>query len=175
MRKLAGFMARNLLNFADLMLHRGLSQFEPVDIYNGGAFATMILHRDPPFQAELCIMWPFDEGFGNDRHPHINAYECFLYGDIPFKVNGKRVVEADLVKEVLPKYVRKVDSTDWHTVDAMPKGGAFLSIQEWLDDAVMTSVSMDWEGLPLSKEQNRLLHEPNAFWKRTTRRQMESE
>jgi hypothetical protein len=162
-------MQSSLIDYAHWILGQEIKTLHPVEIYNGGSFATMILHREKPYQAELAIMWPFVEGFGNHRHPNINAYECFLYGDIPFVVNGKRVTES--VKEFLPRLVIKVDATDWHTVDTMPMGGSFLSIQEWRNDK-MTSVCMDWEGLPISKEQNRMLHDKKATWKRTTRKQM---
>ena len=163
-------MASSLIEYAHWFLGQKIESLRPVEIYNGGSFATTILHREPPFQAEMAIMWPFENGFGNHRHPNIDAYECFLFGEIPFIVNGNRVAEP--VKEFLPRLVVKVDAEDWHTVDSMPKGGSFLSLQRWRPGSRMTSVCMDWEGVPLSKEQNKMLHSPMANWVRTTRKAM---
>lgn len=119
-------------------------------------FGDMIIHgmvlcREYPFQVELF------QGHGPGKipshsHPNVDSLEVALSGDIRFMVNGALVLTKDMVKTkhdgtmaALGAIVR-IDRGIEHSAVIGPKGGAFLSVQRWLNGVPPTSVAKDWEG-----------------------------
>lgn len=151
---------RNLAAFARWFLSRPLRDLRPPDgallslVTSGGRVTGIVLFREPPWQVELFLNPPGGGGFPAHRHPNVDSIEFFLAGQIGFELNGERLPER-LVDGTAPDgasalcgTVRRVRPSDWHGATVGPKGGAFLSMQRWLNGVRPTSVVHDWEGPP---------------------------
>jgi len=127
-----------------------------------GILTATVVHREAPFQVEFVVTQP-EARLVAHRHPHINAYEVYISGDLRF-VTGASAEETEqnlkaisLVPEKI--YLRafnqfkrkngpffRIQSTDWHAGCAGKTGAAFWSVQQWLGDEVMSAAGVDWEG-----------------------------
>lgn len=147
----------------------------PWATYNYGPVSSVVLHRDPPFQAELFILAP-GLGFPRaHRHPDVDSVELVVSDYIPFFVNGRDVTRVDGLREcITTNYGAKysVGAEDWHSVGDVPKGGAFMSFQMWLNGVMPTSVGLNWTGTPVSDEHRRLLRQPGAKWIKTINKEV---
>jgi len=76
----------------------------------------VVLYRRDNFQVELFICQP-NTVIPEHTHPDVDSYECFLYG-MKFTHGGT----------------------------ASKNGGAFISIQKWLNGVEPTHVSSNWDG-----------------------------
>lgn len=114
---------------------------------------SLVVHRDGQFQTELFIVprkWSFDE---EHRHPDIDSFEVHLAGEIGFHIDGKPVsAEAD-IKGIAPNGMSlmagrslRVYPNTWHGASVGEGGGAFFSIQHWLNGVPPSSVGKCWEG-----------------------------
>lgn len=154
----------NLGSYARWVLSQPLGSFRPPqnsarsylqqDIHVAG----VVLHRDGHFQTEMfqAVRGPEWDGKSVEhRHPNVDSIEVLLCGDVRFTMRGRPVWgEADAAR-LLPDGSAalcgakiRVRPTDWHAALVGPAGGAFLSIQRWLNGVSPSSVGMDWEGPP---------------------------
>lgn len=119
--------------------------------FDGLIIQGMVLCRMPPYQAELFV------GFGpglvpNHAHPNVDSFEVALSGDIRFIVEGRLALPEEVLRShedgtmlAMGSMVR-VRAGAWHGAMVGEGGGAFLSLQRWLNGVAPTSVALDWEG-----------------------------
>jgi hypothetical protein len=105
-----------------------------------------------PLPRHQVLHDPKGAGFPEHRHPHVDSIEYVLAGEIDFTVRGRHIPRA-LVFEAaadgaagLCGKIRRIRPTDWHGGEVSPKGGVFISLQEWLDGVEPSSVVLDWIG-----------------------------
>lgn len=159
----------SLEGFVRYFLGLDFKHMAPREFYDFGNVLSLVLYRDAPWQTELFILRP---GLGfprQHRHPDVDAYEYLLSERIPFFINGRdrsRGAGA-LANTGTLGVICEVRSSDWHGVGNVPEGGTFLSIQEWKNGVVPTSVGLNWEGTPTSLQQKALLRTPGAKWIKT--------
>lgn len=136
----------------------------------GTDMTSIVLHRTRDYQTELFIApreWKTtkhsrnyhfadggrQESIGQHRHPNVDSYEVPLCGQIDFYVNGKPISTPERIRAISPRgqsgvygsYTR-ILPTDWHGAAFGSGGGAFMSVQHWLNGVPPSSVGLDWEG-----------------------------
>ena len=98
----------------------------------------IVLYRNKPFQVE-------------HTHPDVDSYELFLYG-MKFTHCGETAITEKQALEEQEGYpinayqTIRVKPNDPHGGTASKFGGAFISIQHWLNDVDPTHVSSNWDG-----------------------------
>jgi len=116
----------------------------------------IVLYRYKPFQVELFICKP-NLVIPEHTHPDVDSYECFLYG-MKFTHSGQTIIdEQEALKEddgfpINAYQTIRVKPNDPHGGTASKHGGAFISIQHWLNDVDPTHVSSNWSGDSMGKE-----------------------
>jgi len=116
----------------------------------------IVLYRSKPYQVELFICQP-NLSIPEHTHPDVDSYECFLYG-MNFTHSGQTVINDDQAMEEnsgFPAYAYqtiRVKPNDIHGGTASKNGGAFISIQHWLNDVDPTHVSSNWSGDSMGKQ-----------------------
>jgi hypothetical protein len=149
-----GTEVETLESFAQWFFTQRLMAMTPVALYDYGGIRSLVLHRSAPFQVELFMVAP-GAGFPVEhRHPHVDSIEVDMFGEIRLTVNGKRRRPTAIIRQDGGRTycLNRVRETDWHGASIMSNGGAFLSIQQWHTGVLPTSVGLDWEGIPVSKE-----------------------
>tara|TARA_Y100000592_G_C5247479_1_gene211239 strand:- start:70 stop:543 length:474 start_codon:yes stop_codon:yes gene_type:complete len=112
--------------------------------------AGITLYRSKPFQVQMFICNP-DTKIKEHSHPNVDSYELFLWG-MTFTHKGKTIINQDMAFKEKNNYPRcsywtlRVKPNDLHGGFASNKGGAFISIQEWLHGHEPKNVSEDWQG-----------------------------
>jgi len=137
------------------------------EFYDYGSVLSQIIYREKAWQAELFMLRP-NTGFPRaHRHPDVDSYEYVLSEHVPLIVDG-----ADL-SEGKPNHAAlyPVGAADWHSVGDIPRGGMFISFQEWKNGRTPTSVGLNWEGTPVSEQHRALLRSPDAKWIKTIRKE----
>ena len=115
----------------------------------------IVLYRSKPYQVELFICQP-NLVIPEHTHPDVDSYECFLYG-MKFTHSGETVInneEALLEQDGYPinsYQTIRVKPNDPHGGTASKFGGAFISIQHWLNDVEPNHVSSNWSGDSMGK------------------------
>jgi hypothetical protein len=110
---------------------------------------SAILYRDGNLQVEHLIYPPNTE-VPEHRHPDVDSLGIFLSGDIEFTLFGKSVHawdESTKTENDTPSSLGRVvpiPNTVTHGVKIGPRGGSFLSIQLWLNEAATQRVSDNW-------------------------------
>jgi len=110
----------------------------------------LTLYRKNNFQVQLFICEP-NINIPKHIHPNIDSFELFLYG-MKFTHSEKTIIDSDMaLKEnnEIPFYYYqtiRVKPDDWHGGTSSKNGGAFISIQHWLNNTKPTHVSDDWQG-----------------------------
>lgn len=147
----------SLQDFARKVLTLSIGDLRPVAYYNIGYITTIILLREPPFQAELLqIHSTTPAPLVEHRHPDVDGIEFELYGHIPLTVNGALALDS---VETCAFRSTTVTHDDWHGAEAnITTGSMFLSCQEWLNNVLPSSVLLNWQGIPVSKEHWAMLH-----------------
>jgi quercetin dioxygenase-like cupin family protein len=114
---------------------------DAIHFYN--KVSGLVLYRQDEFQVELFITQPMTSGLSH-IHPNVDSFEVYLSGDISFVCQGETFNKNKLGDSlrIRPDY--------WHGGDFNENGGAFLSIQKWLNGVKPTSIVTDW----LDIEQN---------------------
>ena len=114
------------------------------------------LYRHKPYQVELFICQP-NLNIPEHTHPNVDSYEVFLYG-MEFTHGGKTLISKEQSLEEtngLPTCAYqtiRVRPNDPHGGNASKYGGAFISIQHWLNDTEISHVSSDWCGDTMGKK-----------------------
>lgn len=114
--------------------------------YDGFAGVTLFRHEN--FQVQLVIVKP-DHKSPSHSHPNIDSVEYGLAGD------GEGTFESDRNARFGPLVF--IEPGESHTAGAGHTGGAFISIQKWINGTTPTSVELDWNGTPLDKNHAELL------------------
>jgi len=149
-----------LSNFAHWYLTSGEVDrvYTPIDkglLFIEGV-SGIVLYRDKPFQVELFICQP-NLKIPEHTHPDVDSYELFLYG-MEFTHSGQVVLNHKEAFEQVDGYAInsyktiRVKPNDIHGGTASDKGGAFISIQHWLNDVNPTHVSSNWSGDSMGKQ-----------------------
>lgn len=121
--------------------------------FNGNLHGVVLFRRDN-FQVQLISVKP-NSFILPHRHPNVDTYEIYFSGEHVLTMNGEaHYTMEDVVNKKktfmgfdLPigfGIATRIKPTDWHSVNFGPKGGSFLSIQEWLNGEEPTSVGHDW-------------------------------
>lgn len=138
-----------------LMKVRNEPQFFGLPQHDAQAFVEgvtgLVLRRDGPFQVQLFICHP-GTVIPEHCHPNVDSYEVGLRG-MELRVRGRRVLPMRMAKltdgaglpVTLGTFIR-VKAGDLHSATAGEDGGAFLSVQHWLNGIKPTSVGNDWAG-----------------------------
>lgn len=119
--------------------------------FTHGFALGIVLFRQPPFQVELFIAPP-DTEIPSHKHPNVDSIEVHLCGDTGFVVRGHRLTKENLAKVAIDGasafcgFKFRVRPSDDHGAHIGPAGGAFLSVQHWLDGVAPSSVGMNWDG-----------------------------
>ena len=115
--------------------------------------AGITIYRKKPFQVQLFICEP-NTFISEHSHPNIDSYELFLWG-MSFTHKGKTIINkemASLKKNDVSRclnWTLRIKPNELHGGKSSDKGGAFISIQKWLNNINPTHVSKDWQGQPL--------------------------
>jgi hypothetical protein len=116
-----------------------------------GCGTAIVLYRQPPFQVQLFLVDPHGE-VTDHNHPNVDSFEVYLTGDIYFRQNGELLLTEEMIRQHPVGSTIRVPPTDVHGATIGPRGGAFLSIQHWLNGVVPTSVDLDWGGAALDSQ-----------------------
>ena len=148
-----------LSGFAHWYLNSGVSMKFHTPIKNGLLFiegvSGIVLYRHRQFQVELFISQP-NLVIPEHTHPNIDSFEVALYG-MKFTHSGKIAITHDQAFEEQNGYpinayqTIRVKPNDLHGGTASKTGGAFISIQHWLNGVEPTHVSSDWDGKSMGK------------------------
>ncbi len=118
-----------------------------------GDFAQLVMERSGDYQVQLCLCRP-DSVIPDHSHPNVDTFVVYVTGQIFFRLDGQVVIEPQAVKET-PRggcshnaHHLRVMPGQSHGAAIGPVGGAFLTVQRWLNGKP-TSVERDWEGPPL--------------------------
>ena len=140
----------------------------PIQFDDG--ISSISIYRDKEFQVEFIICQPnltIPEHF----HPNVDSYEVFLYG-MSFTHSGEIIVSEKMAlaedHKGMPFHYKetiRVKPTDWHGGKSSKKGGAFLSIQRWLNNVKPTHVGADWVGESMGKKHNKAIKEQEWLMK----------
>jgi hypothetical protein len=153
-------------SFVQLFIAQPLGDLRALEFYDYGSVLSQILFRLGQFQAELFMIRP-NLGFPRDhRHPDVDSIEYCMSDHVPLIVNGKDLSNGKANWSA--QY--HVGPDDWHRVGDVPNGGTFLSLQEWKNGRVPSSVGLNWAGAPVSREHRQLLRRPDAVWIKTIRK-----
>ena len=135
-----------LSKFADWYLHENckgvLNRIKPPkeEVICVDGLTPFQLYQQPPFQVELVICQPNVE-IPDHTHPNVDSFEVALYG-MTLRHCGNTYKE-----ENLQTYdTLRVRPTNIHGGTSSSIGGAFLSIQHWLNGVPIKKVGQDWEG-----------------------------
>jgi hypothetical protein len=128
-------------------------QFHSVNAPAHGV-AGVVLYRDGPFQVQLFTFQP-NVLITPHRHGHIDTIVHYVTGEVFFFINGKETLpRADFATDetglALLNFreggcMIRVRPSDWHGATIGAAGGAFMSIQHWLDGKPQLT-ELDWEG-----------------------------
>ncbi len=128
----------------------------PVPLHDSQHFvegvSTIVLYRNGQFQVQMVVASP-DTHIPAHKHPNVDSYEVFLRG-MEFEHDGKIVLtkgrcERKNIITDMSRYhgtILRVLPMDSHGGISGATGGAFLSVQHWLNGIKPSSVGNDWEG-----------------------------
>ncbi len=125
---------------------------------------ALVMHREPGFQVQLFLCVP-NTVIPVHSHPHVESFEINVSGDVDFYVNGEQTYPSGSGVAIrrdgssLPRiwgYGAYVGAGVKHKAIIGPNGGAFLSVQKWLQGEP-TSVDEDWEGNAMTAAHFQLL------------------
>lgn len=117
----------------------------------------IVLYRQPPYQVQLFIAKP-NTPIVEHEHPNVDSFEVFLHG-MEFTHGGAmQIAMADALRvnecglPIAYGAPIRVKPTDRHGGIGSHNGGAFLSIQKWLNGVPPTCVAADWSGDPMGPD-----------------------
>lgn len=113
------------------------------EVYFMDHVSGIVVHRHGQFQTQLFIAEPNAKSPPH-THPNVDSFEVGLYG-MNLNHTGNDI-PASITMAGVAIYV---DHEDVHGGCAGEKGGAFLSVQQWLNDVPPTCVANDWKGEPM--------------------------
>jgi hypothetical protein len=90
------------------------------------------------FQVQLFTAVPNSEGVDH-IHPNMDSYEVYVSGDIAFRANNQ------VFKDMTFGRVLRIRPECWHGATFGPRGGVFLSVQQWSNVERPSCAGADWE------------------------------
>jgi len=111
---------------------------------------SSIVYRSDDFQVQYVTYSP-NSIVATHRHANVDNILVYGSGDVNFRRNN----EPQLVCNTPGQEIIRIKPEDWHSVEFGPRGGAFYSIQHWLDSKP-GFVLDDWEFK--NKEETRKAH-----------------
>ena len=152
-----------LESFANYYLKSGISRRIYTPSRNPLLFiegvSGVVLYRKKSFQVELFICQP-NTVIPEHTHPDVDSFELFLYG-MQFSHSGETVISDQQAMQDtngLPSWAYKtlrVRPNDTHGGKASKFGGAFISIQHWLNGVDPTHVSSNWSGETMGEQHSK--------------------
>lgn len=143
--------SKELYKYASFILARETSLLRAIEFRQYPALVASVIHREGRFQTELVQAFP-NQSLPAHRHPHINALEILLSGDLRIT---KGLTPASAVERLSRAHwtpeekVRLrpffIPATAWHAAESGERGAMFLSVQEWIGYAPLTAAGVDWE------------------------------
>jgi len=125
-----------------------------------GHSTSLVLHRDPPYQAQLILKQP-NSIIPPHRHPNVDSIEVYVGGDMRAAIDGEFISPKAFVG-VNQSHPMKIAADRGRAIRIYPNqlhggvigqsGGAFLSVQKWLNDVTPSFVQFDWSGPTLHEE-----------------------
>jgi hypothetical protein len=103
-----------------------------------GSLSGLVLYRSGQYQVQLFLLQENCD-IKPHYHPNCDSYELAVRGDVKFEINGVRYENRELWDTV------RVRPTDLHMGYVEAGGGAFISVQHWLNSVPPTSVGWDWK------------------------------
>ena len=135
------FTGESLEDFRDWwMEYRPFAIPEDALVFQGDVHG-IVLFRQAPFQVELFIMRPNSRVISH-QHPNVDSFETHVSGGISFICAGARK-NVPIGESTYGTFLR-IEQDAWHKANFAESGGAFLSIQKWLNGVAPTSVTLDW-------------------------------
>ena len=117
----------------------------------------IVLHRQAPLQTQLLFALPHTR-IPEHSHPNVDSVEVHLGPcDLFFFIEGLPVIPKKFLYDERGGVSRwwgrgvVVKHGQLHHLEVGQGGGAFLSVQHWLNGKRPTSVDLDWEGEPMEK------------------------
>ena len=159
-----------LRNFAHWFLDHGIGHLAPPDeIYDYGRLRSLVLHRTPPFQVELFTILAGPSFPLEHCHHYVDAIEVQIGSTpIPLTINGLPAVPAFIDEHI----IAEIPKFTWHGITAVEKNVSFFSVQKWTPDVPMSSVALDWEGIPLNSAHRQLFRQDKGnLWDAPTIRE----
>jgi len=122
--------------------------FDAITVY--GNMTGMVLYRDGCYQVQMFMAQP-NSVAPSHIHPNVDSYELFLSGDLDFIIDGIKYSHKDAIGYSAPV---RIYPSYWHEGITGPLGGAFLSMQKWLNNTPPSCVGKDWVDVNGAKEGN---------------------
>lgn len=120
----------------------------------------VVLWREDDLQVQMFVCEP-NTVIPAHTHPDVDSYEVHLTGGIDFYINDKMVIPAKAANKVKKDgssrcygWTNRVHPDTSHSAKAGTQGGAFLSIQHWLNGVKPSSVGDNWHGHTMGNRHN---------------------
>lgn len=117
----------------------------------------VVLWRDGTFQVQMFVCAP-NTNVPTHTHPDVDSYEAHLTGGIDFYIDGKLTIPQKAASKAGKNgasrcygWTARVRPYTPHSAKVGENGGAFLSIQHWLNGIKPTSVGENWDGKTMGK------------------------
>lgn len=124
----------------DLKISPWISPEDMVSFVDG--IHSYTLHREGQFQAQLFTVEP-NVIIPEHIHPNIDSFEIAIRGMTLF--HSGQILLTPYDTNLIGNAVF-VGHDQWHGGCACEKGGAFMSVQQWLNGIKPSSVADDWVG-----------------------------
>ena len=143
---------QSLIRFAEQFLSRQVHQCRAgeASVESQDSVVHYTLFRENEFQVEQYVIVGRDIEYPPHSHPNVETIEFRLCGDLLFYVEGQpcehnTTLTLELDGEQRLENVVRIHAGQEHWLKVGSTGGAFLSIQRWLNRRP-TSVVLDWDG-----------------------------
>jgi hypothetical protein len=132
-------------------------------IVNVSSMHGVVLYRAECWQVQLFVIEP-NSAVPDHRHPNVDSYDVYLSGDIEFTLEGvnRHYNNVDISEaffngsNIYYGTSVRILPNAWHGGNSHG-GGSFLSIQQWLNGVVPTSIGDDW--MPKTSDARRIYSE----------------
>lgn len=120
-----------------------------------GNFTGITVFRKPPYQVQIWTCDP-NSVIPEHSHPGVDVMQIYLWGEVHLTHQGVQVVGQDMMGEKDGQSAAygatiHVKPGETHGAKIGPMGGAFLTIQKWIDGEPR-SVDTAWDGEALSED-----------------------
>ncbi len=109
---------------------------------------AIVMDRDEQFQVELYT-FPAGVDIPAHKHPNVESIEIGICGQLLVFLDGKCVQGPFSMERAAVTFMNRgfrIPANIDHYVSLGPPGGAFFSVQKWLNGKIPTSIGDDWAG-----------------------------